>query len=208
MNGPVRKRGRPRLLDRDVGLDIAARMFWERGYEGTSIADLTEAMGVPPPSLYATFGSKEDLYRLAVDYVSARESKQFMEALQGKMTAYDAISFYLHDAASRFTDPKRPRGCMISNAGLQRGEKCESAAQVAAARRSLAIETVKARLDRAVVEGELGSETDTEALARFYGAVVQGMSAQSCDGASKAMLNHLADIALSAWPKVQGKRRK
>lgn len=97
---------------------------------------------------------------------------------------------------------------MISNAGLQRGEKCESAAQVAAARRSLAIETVKARLDRAVVEGELGSETDTEALARFYGAVVQGMSAQSCDGASKAMLNHLADIALSAWPKVQGKRRK
>ncbi len=200
MSTPARKRGRPRLLDPAVGLDIAARLFWERGYEGTSIADLTEAMGIPPPSLYAMFGSKEELYRRAVDHISARESKQWLEALQGNMPAYDAIEFYLHDAAARFTDPGRPRGCIVSNAVLQRSEKSESVAQAVAAQRDRAIQTIKARFDRAVAAGELATETDTEALARFYGAVVQGMSAQACDGASEAALKRLADVALSAWP--------
>jgi len=200
MSKPARKRGRPRLLERDVGLDIAARMFWERGYEGTSIADLTQAMGIPPPSLYAMFGSKEDLYRQALDHISERESKQWLEALHGKMPAYDAIAFYLHDAAARFTDPGRPRGCIVSNAVLQHAERSESVAQDVAARRARAIQAIKARFDRAVAEGELTPEIDTEALARFYGAVMQGMSAQACDGASRATLKQLADIALSAWP--------
>ncbi|MGB7480559.1 MAG: TetR/AcrR family transcriptional regulator [Burkholderiaceae bacterium] len=200
MSNPTRKRGRPRLLDRDVGLDVAARLFWERGYEGTSIADLTEAMGIPPPSLYATFGSKEDLYKQALDHISERENKQWLEALQGKMSAYDAIAFYLHDAAVRFTDPERPRGCMISNAVLQHAEKSESVAQTVATRRELGLQAIKARFDRAVTEDELAPETDTEALARFYGAVVQGMSAQACDGACRATLKRLADIALLAWP--------
>jgi AcrR family transcriptional regulator len=196
------------LLDREVGLEIAGRLFWEHGYEGTSIADLTEAMGVPPPSLYATFGSKEDLYRQALDHISARDSKQFLEALNGNMPAYDAIAFYLHDAAARFTDPGRPRGCIVSNAVLQHSEKSESVAQTVAARRESMLQTIKARFDRAVVEGELASETHTDALARFYGAVVQGMSAQACDGASRVTLKQLADIALSAWPWPDAPRKK
>jgi AcrR family transcriptional regulator len=196
------------LLQRDVGLDVAARLFWEHGYEGTSIADLTEAMGIPPPSLYATFGTKEDLYRQALDHISERESKQWLEALRGNMPAYDAIAFYLHDAAARFTDPGRPRGCIISTAVLQHAEKSESVAQTVAARRELALQTIKARFDRAVAEGELATETDTDALARFYGAVVQGMSAQSCDGASRETLKQLADIALSAWPWPEAPRKK
>ncbi|MGF6918729.1 TetR/AcrR family transcriptional regulator [Paraburkholderia sp. 40] len=207
MSEPARKRGRPRLLDRDVGLDVAARLFWEHGYEGTSIADLTLAMGIPPPSLYATFGSKEDLYRQALDHISERENKRWLEALQGNMPAYDAIAFYLHDAAARFTDPGRPRGCMISTAVLQHAEKSESVAQTVAARRELGLQAIKARFDRAVAEGELAPETDTEALARFYCAVVQGMSAQACDRACRATLKRLADIALSAWPWPQGHRR-
>ncbi|WP_259460741.1 TetR/AcrR family transcriptional regulator [Paraburkholderia sp. BL23I1N1] len=189
------------MLDREVGLDVAARLFWEHGYEGTSIADLTEAMGVPAPSVYATYGSKEDLYRQALDHISARENKQCLEALHGKMPAYDAIAFYLHDAATRFTVPGRPRGCMISTAILQHGEKSQSVAQTVAARREIGIQTIKARFDRAVSEGELAPDTDTEVLARFYGAVVQGMSAQACDGASRETLKRLADVALSAWPR-------
>ncbi|MCP3716526.1 TetR/AcrR family transcriptional regulator [Paraburkholderia sp. CNPSo 3281] len=200
MSEPARKRGRPRLLDRDVGLDVAARLFWERGYEGTSIADLTEAMGIPPPSLYATYGSKEDLYRQALDHVSERENKAALEALGGKLPARDAIAFYLHDAAERFSDPGRPRGCMVSTAVLQHAEKSESVAQLVSARRELGLQTLKARFDRAVAEGELAPDTDTEALARFYGAVVQGMSAQACDGACRDTLKRLADIAMSAWP--------
>ena len=204
MDEPVRKRGRPRLLDRDAGLEVAARLFWERGYEGTSIADLTKAMGVMPPSLYATFGSKEELYRQALDHTIARESKRRSEALVGEMTAYDALAFYLYDVADSISNPDKPRGCIVSTAVLQHAEENESVAQATAALREASIQCVKTRFDRAVSEGELAAGTDTDSLARFYAAVVQGMSAQACDGACTIRLKRLVDIALSAWP---GKRR-
>jgi AcrR family transcriptional regulator len=200
MSEPARKRGRPRVLDRDVGLEVAARLFWEHGYEGTSIADLTHAMGVTPPSLYATFGSKEDLYRQALDHNIERETKRRSEALQGDMSAYDAIAFYLRDVAEGFSDPKKPRGCMISTAVLQHAEDTETVARAVAGLREASIQAVKARFDRALSEGELPADVDTDALARFYAAVVQGMSVQACDGACAATLFRLVDIALSAWP--------
>jgi TetR/AcrR family transcriptional regulator, copper-responsive repressor len=200
MDKPARKRGRPRLLNRDVGLDVAARLFWERGYEGTSIADLTQAMGVTPPSLYATFGSKEELYRQALDHTIERESKCRSEALQGAMPVYDALAFYLYDVVQGITDPSKPRGCIISTAVLQHAEENESVAQAVAARRAASIQAMKARFDRAIDEGELPTDTDTDSLARFYTAVVQGMSAQACDGACTVTLKRLVDIALSAWP--------
>lgn len=205
MNEPARKRGRPRMLDRDVGLEVAARLFWEHGYEGTSIADLTQAMGVTPPSLYATFGSKADLYGQALDHNIARESKRRSEALQGEMPAYDAIAFYLYDVAEGVTDPSKPRGCIISTAVLQHAEENESVARAVAARRECSIKAMKARFDRAINESELPDATDTDALARFYAAVVQGMSAQACDGAPTATLKRLANVALAAWPGQKSK---
>jgi TetR/AcrR family transcriptional regulator, copper-responsive repressor len=208
MSKPARRRGRPRVLDRDVGLEVAGRLFWEHGYEGTSIADLTEAMGVTPPSLYATFGSKEDLYRQALDHNIERETKRRSEALQGEMPAYDAIAFYLHDVAEGVTNPSKPRGCIISTAVLQHAEENETVARAVAARRAASILAMKTRFDRAISEGELPTGTDTDALARFYSAVVQGMSAQACDGASTATLRRLADIALSAWPGTSAYRSK
>lgn len=200
MNQPARKRGRPRILDRDTGLEVAARLFWQHGYEGTSIAELTRAMGITPPSLYATFGSKEELYRQALDHNIKQESKLRSEALQGEMSAYDALSFYLYDVAQGVSDPSKPRGCIISTAVLQHAEENESVAREVAARRDMSIQCIKKRFDRAIDEGELPAGTDTEALARFYSAVVQGMSAQACDGACTETLKRMVDIALAAWP--------
>ena len=200
MNEPRRKRGRPRSLDRDVGLGVASRLFWEHGYEGTSIADLTQAMGVTPPSLYAAFGSKEELYRQALDYTIEHETKRRAEALQGPMSAFEALEFYLYDVAEGFSNPGKPRGCMVSTAVLQHAEENEAVAREVAARREASIQCMKARFDRAVVEGELSTETDTDSLARFYSAVVQGMSAQACDGACTKILKSLVDLALRAWP--------
>ena len=194
------KRGRPRLLDKETGLEVAARLFWEHGYEGTSIADLTKAMGITPPSLYAAFGSKEQLYQQELEHNADRENKHRLELLNSDVPAYEALSFYLHDAAREFTNPAKPRGCMVSNAVLQHAKESDGIAESVAARRTATTKIIKTRLDRAITEGELPDGADTRALAHFYVAVVQGMSAQACDGLCTATLSQLADLALAAWP--------
>ncbi|WP_442581762.1 TetR/AcrR family transcriptional regulator [Mesorhizobium sp. ASY16-5R] len=204
MDEPPKRRGRPRTLDRNVGLGVAARLFWEHGYEGTSIADLTAAMGVTPPSLYATFGSKEELYNQALDHAVERESKARTDALHSDMSAYEALSFYLHDVVTGISRPDDPRGCIVSTAVVQCAAENETVAKSVAARRESAIKALRDRFDRAVNEGELAAGTDTDSLARFYGAFVQGMSVQACDGACTERLRRLVDIALSAWPGKHG----
>jgi AcrR family transcriptional regulator len=203
MEETIRKRGRPRVLDREVGLDIAARLFWQRGYEGTSTADLTKAMGINPPTLYSMFGSKKELYRQALDFSIARETSRRLEVLQSDLPVEEALARYLYDIADGDTQPDKPRGCMVSTAVLQHAEENASVAQLTAALREASIQTLKARFDRAVEEEELPAQTDTDTLARFYGAIIQGMSAQACDGACNARLKRLIDVALTAWP---GKR--
>lgn len=204
MEKPVRKRGRPRALDHDVGLEIASRLFWERGYEGTSTADLTKAMGINPPTLYSMFGSKEELYRQALEFSVSRENRRRLEILQSSRPTYEALRLYLYDIADGDTQPDRPRGCMVATAVLQHAEENASVARMTAALREASMQTLKARFDRAVDEGELPVQTDTDTLARFYGAIVQGMSAQACDGACNTRLKRLIDVALTAWP---GKER-
>ncbi|MGP4751788.1 TetR/AcrR family transcriptional regulator [Agrobacterium pusense] len=200
METPVRRRGRPRLLDRDVGLDIAARLFWERGYEGTSTADLTKAMGINPPTLYSMFGSKEELYRQALDFSIARENSRRSDILQSDLPLYEALRLYLYDIADGDTQPDKPRGCMVSTAVLQHAEENASVARLTATLREASMQALKTRFDRAVDEGELPAGTDTDTLARFYGAIIQGMSAQACDGACNALLKRLIDLSLAAWP--------
>ncbi|MFP3546554.1 TetR/AcrR family transcriptional regulator [Rhizobium sp. SIMBA_035] len=207
MEEPARKRGRPRVLDRDVGLDIAARLFWERGYEGTSTADLTKAMGINPPTLYSMFGPKEELYRQALDFSIARENSRRLEILESGLPLYEALRLYLYDIADGDTQPDKPPGCMVSTAVLQHAEENASVARMTAALREGSVQNLKTRFDRAVAEGELPEATDTDTLARFYGAVVQGMSAQACDGACNALLKRLIDLALVAWPETRSTGR-
>jgi AcrR family transcriptional regulator len=203
MSETVRKRGRPRVLNRETGLEVAANLFWERGYEGTSIADLTAAMGITPPSLYATFGSKEELFRMALNHSISQQNSQRLQLLDAKMPVYETLKLFLYDIAEGDTQPDKPRGCIVSTAVLQHSEENASVARTTAALREASIQVLKSRFDRAVSEGELPEGTDTDTLARFYGAVMQGMSAQACDGACTIRLKALVDIALNAWP---GKR--
>ena len=169
METPVRRRGRPRLLDHDVGLDIAARLFWERGYEGTSTADLTKAMGINPPTLYSMFGSKEELYRQALDFSIARENSRRSDILQSDLPLYEALRLYLYDIADGDTQPDKPRGCMVSTAVLQHAEENASVARLTATLRDASMQALKTRFDRAVDEGELPAGTDTDTLARIGG---------------------------------------
>lgn len=203
MSETVRKRGRPRVLNRETGLDVAANLFWERGYEGTSIADLTAAMGITPPSLYATFGSKEELFRMALNHSISQQNSQRLQLLDAKIPVYETLKLFLYDIAEGDTQPDKPRGCIVSTAVLQHSEENASVARTTAALREASMQVLKSRFDRAVREGELPEGTDTDTLARFYGAVIQGMSAQACDGACTTRLKALVDIALNAWP---GKR--
>lgn len=157
-------------------------------------------MGINPPTLYSTFGSKEDLYRQALDFSIARESGCRGEMLASTLPAYEALGRYLYNIADGDTQPDKPAGCMVSTAVLQHVEENASVARMTAALREASIQVLKARFDRAVSESELPAGTDTDTLARFYVAIIQGMSAQACDGACNALLKRLINIAVTAWP--------
>lgn len=195
-----RPRGRPRAFDRDVALDQALRVFWAQGYEGASIADLTAAMGLTPPSLYAAFKSKEGLFREALDRYITEEGAETGRAFVNAGNAYDAIRSFLMDAANRFTDPVNPRGCMISTAVLSCAPENRPAAAAAAALRSRTLGLFTARIQADIDGGELPATVNALTLARLYGAVVQGMSVQSIDGATREELIDVVNLAMSHWP--------
>jgi AcrR family transcriptional regulator len=197
---PRRPRGRPRSFDRAKVLASALALFWERGYEGTSIADLTAAMGITPPSLYAAFGSKEALYNEALALYQAQPGGFTPEMLGEEPTAYAAIARYVRESAVFFADTRHPPGCMISTAVLSCDPEHQSVAETVAGLRTAAIEQMAARIAGGIVAGELPSDTDPLALARFYGAIIQGMSVQARDGADQAALLEIARTALAAWP--------
>ncbi len=195
-----RPRGRPRLLDREQALETALQLFWRHGYEGTSIAELTAAMGVTPPSLYAAFGSKERLYREALDRYGASYGSFTERALAEEPTARRAVERMLREAAELYSAGPQPRGCMLATGALTCApEHTEVVADLTRRRRS-AISSVKTRFDRAVAEGELAASTDTAALAAYYSAVVQGLAIQARDGVERPVLDSIAELALAAWP--------
>lgn len=199
-NTEKRPRGRPRAFDRDEALETALQMFWRYGYEGTSIADLTAAMGVTPPSLYSVFGSKEQLYREALDRYGAIYGSFAQRALAEEPSARRAVERMLREAIDVYTGGREPAGCMLASGALTCGPEHASLAADVSKRRLAAIAAVKTRLDLAVDEGEVAPSTDTQALASYYGAVVQGLSIQARDGVCRKVLEALVDVALSAWP--------
>lgn len=196
----ARPRGRPRLLDRQKALEAALQLFWRHGYEGTSIADLTAAMGATPPSLYAVFGSKERLYREAMDLYGATYGGFPARARAEEPTARRAVERTLREAIDVYAAGPHPRGCMLATGAVTCAPEHQGVARDLTRRRRAAVADLKARLDRAVTEGELEAATDTAGLAAFYAAVVQGLSIQARDGVGRKVLESIADAALRVWP--------
>ncbi|AIB16068.1 TetR family transcriptional regulator (plasmid) [Azospirillum argentinense] len=196
-NAPtLRPRGRPRAFDRDEALAKAADTFWRLGYEGASIADLTAAMGITPQSLYAAFASKADLYREALEWYQATVGASTAAALE-EGDAVVALTRVLRDSARDFTRRDRPHGCMVSTAVLTCATENDPVARHVAGLRTATINLIRARIERGISEGQLKGETNAASLARFVGAMIQGMSVQAQDGAPTEALSALADHAVA-----------
>jgi AcrR family transcriptional regulator len=203
------RRGRPREFDVATALDRALDLFWRQGYEGTSIADLRKAIGITAPSLYAAFGSKEELYRRVLERYLTGLGRCLVDAIREELTAYVALERFLFESAKNFSGVKNPPGCLISCAIPTCAPENRTVAGIVASKRMESLHTLRNRFQQAVKSGELPRATDTEQLARFYGAVIQGMSIQALDGAGTKALRGIAETALKAWPgggKVRSER--
>lgn len=194
------RRGRPRSFDRDAVLEAAARLFWEHGYQATSIADLTNAMGIAPPSLYAAFGDKKTLFAEVVDAYGRRHGAFAWRALDEEPTARAGVRRMLREAAEVYTDPMQPRGCLIISAATNCTRQSADIADMLRDRRNANVAAIEQRIAADVDAGALPADTDPRALAVFTAAVVQGMSQQARDGATRDELHAVADAAMRAWP--------
>jgi AcrR family transcriptional regulator len=195
-------RGRPRAFDRARALQRATDVFWRKGFEGASLSDLTSAMGINPPSLYAAFGDKETLYLEALDYyVNGAASRNAL--LDEARTARAAVEALLLRGATAL--PEIGLGCMMVTSAVNASSP--KVRKTLTSCRASAEATLRKRIERGIREGELPARTDAAGLAKFYETVSQGMSTQIADGASPKMLKAIVATAMRAWPESP-KRRK
>jgi AcrR family transcriptional regulator len=193
------ERGRPRSFDRAAALRRAMEVFWEKGYDGTSMSDLTAAMAINSPSIYAAFGCKEQLFREAVELYSTTDGGRIWSAMIAAPTARGAIEAMLRTTAQEFTRPGRPRGCLVVLSAIHVGEGNEAICLDLRQQRLQNIEQLVQRLDRGIADGELPKSIDRRAIATFYATVQHGMSIQARDGVSRKALLTVADSAMAAW---------
>lgn len=191
--------GRPREFDVDKALDQALQVFWLKGYEGASLSDLTEAMGITRPSLYAAFGNKETLFRKAVDRYQGWAKDAQCRALNAP-TSREAVEQVMRMAAEWHTDACHPRGCMIVQGTMACGSDAEALREEMMSRCAEGMLAMQERLERAKLEGDLPADADPAALARYINTVLRGMSVDAANGANRQDLYATIEIALRAWP--------
>ncbi|MGO8024949.1 TetR/AcrR family transcriptional regulator [Rhizobium leguminosarum] len=197
---PARSRGRPRAFDREAALAQATRLFWIKGFEATSIADLTEAMGIGSPSLYAAFGSKEALYAEALRHYRDNNEALVWAGFFAAGTAREAVMSFLMDSAAALTGcvVDIPRGCMVALSSVGSEGHAELGELVRAAR-AVTLDRLKLRLNQAISAGEIPVSTDVHALARFVQTVQNGMSILARDEATRGELEAVAELAMLGW---------
>jgi AcrR family transcriptional regulator len=195
--------GRPRGFCTDTALDRAMTVFWRHGYEGASLADLTKAMGINSPSLYAAFGSKEGLFRAVLERYDERR-KGFMDKVLAAPNAAAMARLFLDGVAEFASDTSglNPPGCLLLQSGLSCADQIipEELARHRAEKES----ALRMRLERAQQEGDLPRSASPAALARYLMAMSNGICVQATTGASAEELREVARMALSSWPVTAG----
>ncbi|MEV1026030.1 TetR/AcrR family transcriptional regulator [Streptomyces sp. NPDC050264] len=191
--------GRPRGFDADEALERAMLVFWEQGYEGASLADLTGAMGITRTSMYAAFGNKEELFRKVLHRYAEGPAAYVARALE-EPTARQVATAFLAGSVRTTTRPDCPAGCLAVQGSLAAGDSGRPARDTLAAWRDEACAHLRDRFQRAVDEGDLPSDANTGLLARYVMAVSNGIAVQAAGGAGRDELQQVADAALRSWP--------
>lgn len=192
-------KGRPCSFDKEKALEAAMKVFWREGYEGASLTDLTRAMGINRPSLYAAFGDKDALFRKVLDQYEAGPAAPLRRALEAE-TAREAVEELLYGAVELTTDPENPHGCLAVQGALACSAGGEAVRKELTSRRDCREQLLRMRLERAQAEGDLGAEANAADLARYISTVMQGMAVQAASGASREELTRVVQTALRAWP--------
>ncbi|MBZ9986257.1 TetR/AcrR family transcriptional regulator [Mesorhizobium sp. BH1-1-5] len=197
--------GRPRAFDPEAALDAAMLLFWEHGYEATSLAMLREAMGLTPPQIYNAFTDKETLFRRALARYHDREISFALDALGAPVRTREAIRLLLLGAAQAYTRPGKPGGCLFISGALATSPQAQGVADALKAYRKATEAGIAARLAKGFAAGELPAGVTVEGFAKYLAGVMNGMSIQARDGASTEELEALAETALAVWPsEMQG----
>ena len=192
-------KGRPREFDFDTALTAALRVFWTSGYEGASMAELTAAMGITKPSLYAAFGNKEALFHKALDLYE-REKLAFMTTALDAPTARGVAERLLRGGLAMQTAACNPKGCLSVIGSMACGAEASPIKEAVIARRASSEAAMVARFERARVEGDLPDGMTACALVRYLQALMQGLAVQAGSGASAAQLEQLVETSLAVWP--------
>jgi AcrR family transcriptional regulator len=197
------RRGRPRSFDREKALRRAMEIFWALGYEGTTLTDLQDAMGgITAPSFYAAFGSKESLFREAVELYKNTYGAPMLRALTEGPTARESVKLMLYAAVESFSYPNTPHGCMLMTGAINCTRANRDVEEHLRDMRSRRQRIIRQRLRRGVQEGDLPPGLDLIALASFYTTVLDGLSTQARDGASRKALKAAVGCAMAAWDKL------
>ena len=191
--------GRPREFDENEALDRAMDVFWKRGYEAATLPELTAAMGINKPSLYAAFGGKEQLFRKAMERYANGPAGYLKRAME-QPVARAAVEAMLLGGIDVVTDPKHPGGCLIIQGALSCSEEAECLKNEMIALREAGMNLLRKRLETAKRDGELPTDADCADLARYFMCVAHGMAVQAAGGATRKQLQRIAAIAMKAWP--------